>query len=124
MSRQGKIQMYAFIAVVSLITTKSLGGQEIQAVSVVRVIAKNIASVIQLPGELLPYQSVFLHARVSGYIEEINVDRGSQVKKDQLLVKLSAPELKAQVAEAESMAEAAESQKVEAVAHLASAQST
>jgi membrane fusion protein (multidrug efflux system) len=124
MSRQEKIPMYAFIAVVSAITAKSLGGQEAQAVSVVRVIAKNIASVIQLQGELLPYQIVFLHARVSGYIEEINVDRGSQVKKDQLLVKLSAPELEAQVAEAESKAEAAEAQKVEAEAQLASAQST
>lgn len=118
------LPLLVFISLLYAVPAAPLWGQEPQPVSVVPVVAKNIASVIQLPGELLPYQRVFLHARVSGYVEEITVDRGSSVRKDQPLVKLSAPELAAQVAEAESKAEAAESQKVEAEAQLASAQST
>lgn len=117
-------RLFAYVALLSAVPAALSSAQAPQTVSVVAVVAKNIASVIQLPAELLPYQSVFLHARVSGYVEEISVDRGSQVKKDQLLVKLSAPELAAQVAEAESKAEAAASQKAEAEAQLASAQST
>src|SRR5438132_13602640 len=89
----------ALITLASLVATHPLRGQESQSVAVVAVVAKNIARVIQLPGELVPYQSIFLHARVAGYVEEITVDRGSQVKTGQLLVKLSAPELAAQLAE-------------------------
>jgi membrane fusion protein (multidrug efflux system) len=100
-----------------------LSAQEAQTVSVVLVTSKNVDRVIQLPGEFLPFQSVFLHARVAGYVDEIYVDRGSRVDRGQVLVKLSAPELTAQVAEAESKAEAAEAQKAEAQALLASAQS-
>jgi RND family efflux transporter MFP subunit len=119
--RQG---FWLSIALLSITGLPLVGEEQGQAVPVVPVVVKNIARVIQLPGELMPYQSVFLHARVQGYVEEINVDRGSRVAKDQLLVRLSAPELSAQVAEAESKADAAESQKIEAEAQLAAAQST
>jgi RND family efflux transporter MFP subunit len=46
---------------------------------------------------------------VSGFVEEIGVDRGSKVKRGQLLARLSAPELAAQRSEAESRLQAARS---------------
>jgi RND family efflux transporter MFP subunit len=52
------------------------------------------------------------------------VDRGSVVKRGQLLAVLSAPEMKAQIAEAESKVQAAEAERVQAEAQLAAAQST
>jgi membrane fusion protein (multidrug efflux system) len=106
-----------------MLTALTLSAQEAQTVLVVPVVSKRVDSVIQLPGEFLPYESVFLHARVAGYVDEIYVDRGSRVERGQLLAKLSAPELAAQVAEAESRAEAAEAQKAEAQAQLAGTQS-
>jgi RND family efflux transporter MFP subunit len=67
---------------------------------------------------------VSLHARVAGYVEKVLVDRGSVVKQGQLLVELSAPEMTARVAEAASRVHAAESERLQAAAQLAGAQST
>jgi membrane fusion protein (multidrug efflux system) len=95
-----------------------------QTVDVVSVVPKRFERKLHLPGELLPYQAVELHARVAGYVEEVLVDKGSLVKSGQLLVKLAAPELNAQRAEAESKVQAIESQRAEAEAKLVAAQST
>jgi len=88
------------------------------------VVSKSVSRTIDLPGELLPFLSVSLHARVPGYVERVLVDRGSIVKQGDLLVGLSAPELKAQIAEAESKVQAAESDRRQAEAQLAADQST
>ena len=95
-----------------------------QASSLVKVVSKSISKTIELPGEIVPFLSVSLHAKISGYVERVLVDRGSMVKEGQLLVELSAPELKAQIGEAESRALAAESERLQAEAQLAAAQST
>jgi RND family efflux transporter MFP subunit len=46
-----------------------------------------------IPGQLLPFQSVDLYAKVNGFVKKVLVDVGSVVKKDQLLVILEAPEM-------------------------------
>jgi RND family efflux transporter MFP subunit len=67
---------------------------------------------------------VAIHAKVAGYVDRIPVDVGSAVKEGDLLVELRAPELQAQIAEAESRVQAAESERAQAEAQLAAAQST
>ncbi len=57
---------------------------------------------LEVAGELLPYQEVELHAKVSGYIRNIYVDIGDRVRKGQVLADLEIPELVAQVDEAQS----------------------
>jgi membrane fusion protein (multidrug efflux system) len=74
--------------------------------SLATVISKPVSRTIELPGELLPFLSVSLHAKVPGYVEQVLVDRGSAVKQGELLLELSAPEMKAQIAEAESKVQA------------------
>src|SRR6266849_2816330 len=93
-------------------------------VEVVPVQAKMIEREIRLPGEILPYLAVPIHAKVTGFVKKINVDRGSAVKEGETLATLEAPEMQAQIAEAESKAQAVELQKAEAEAKLASVQST
>lgn len=88
------------------------------------VVSKPVSRTVELPGEFLPFLSVGLHARVAGYVARVHVDRGSAVRKGQILVELSAPEMKAQIAEAESKVQAAESERLQAEAQLAAAQST
>ena len=88
------------------------------------VISKQVSRTADLPGEFLPFLSVSLHARVPGFVERVLVDRGSAVKQGQLLVELSAPEMAARIAEAESKVQAAESERLQAEAQLAGAQST
>jgi multidrug resistance efflux pump len=51
---------------------------------------------------------------VAGFVDEIPVDRGSRVRKGDLLLTLSAPELSAQLAESEAKVLAIESEKAEA----------
>lgn len=95
-----------------------------QAQELVPVVSKQFARMVDLPGELQPFQSVSIHAKVRGYVERMLVDRGSEVKQGQLLAELSAPEMKAQIAEAESKVQAAESERLQVEAQLSAAEST
>ena len=72
-----------------------------QMTSLVTVISKPISRIIELPGELQLFKAS-LHAKVHGYVERVLVDRGSLVKRGQILAQLSAPEMSAQIAESEA----------------------
>jgi len=90
-------------------------------------VAVTLAPLVQretIPGELQPYESVAIYPRVDGFVEWIGVDRGSYVRRGQLLARLSAPELLAQRAAAQSQVQRAESQRLEAEARFNSAQGT
>jgi len=95
-----------------------------QTIELAPVIAKPVSRTVELPAEIQPYLSVALHAKVPGYVERVLVDRGSAVKEGELLIELSAPEMLAQIAEAESKFQAAEAERLQAEAQLAAAQST
>jgi len=95
-----------------------------QSLEVVQVVSRALERKLRLPAEILPYQQVALHARVAGFVETVEVDRGSEVTQGQLLVRLAAPELTAQLAEAQAKAQALEAQKIEAAARMAAAEST
>src|SRR5262245_14538883 len=93
-------------------------------VETARVVAKTVERQVKLPGEFLPYLAVPIYAKVTGFVRQVAVDRGSHVSEGQLLMTLEAPEMQSQVLEAQSKAQALELQRVEAAAKLASAQST
>src|SRR5829696_10268870 len=93
-------------------------------VDMVAVVSKSVERQVKLPGEFQPQLAVPIYAKVSGFVQRVNVDRGSAVKPGQVLAALEAPEMQAQIAEAQSRAQAAELQRTEAEAKLAGAQST
>jgi RND family efflux transporter MFP subunit len=62
-------------------------------VTLVRAILDRPVYKVTLPGELAPYEQVTIYAKVKSFVKEIRVDRGSRVKKGQLLVVLDAPEV-------------------------------
>jgi RND family efflux transporter MFP subunit len=95
-----------------------------QSVELTPIVSRPISRTVELPGELQPFLTVSLHAKIPSYVERVLVDRGSAVKPGDLLVELSAPELKARIAEAESKVQAAESDRLQAEAQLAAAAST
>ena len=78
------------------------------------VVSKPMSRTIELPAELAPYLAVSLRARISGYVERVLVDRGSVVKQGDLLMELSAPEIEAQLAEADAKIQTAEADRVQA----------
>src|SRR5262245_14703717 len=90
-------------------------------VTVSEVVSLELNLRLRLPGELQPFQDVAIYAKVPGFVESINVDRGSVVRSGQQLARLRAPELDAQRGEAEARSRAAGSQRVEAAARVNSA---
>src|SRR5437868_377722 len=86
--------------------------------------SRNPSRTVSLPAELKPFLQADIEARVPGYIERVLVDRGSNVRSGQLLVELSAPELKAQTAAAESTLHQAEADESQAEAQAAAVEST
>lgn len=51
---------------------------------------------LSLPGELKPFEQVEVFAKAKGFVKELHVDRGSKVRKGQLLAVLEAPEISQQ----------------------------
>ncbi len=60
----------------------------------------NLEKQTSLPGELLPFERVEIHPKITGYIKQLKVDIGAAVKKGQLLVLIDAPEVESRVGEA------------------------
>jgi len=95
-----------------------------QTLEAVPVVSRAPDRTLLLPGEFTPYLSVPIHAKVAGFVERVEVDRGSVVAEGQLLATMVAPELNAQHAEAEAKVRAAEAQRVEVEARVVGAEST
>lgn len=94
------------------------------SLAVTPVLSRELERMMTLPGDLIAYQDVAIHARVEGFVERIDVDRGSVVRRGTLLARIDAPELRARIAEAEAKVQSADAQRLEAEAALASEQST
>ena len=61
-----------------------------------------LASNIQIPGELIAFQQVDIYAKVSSFVKKLHVDVGSEVREGQLLATMEAPELTSQLVTSES----------------------
>jgi membrane fusion protein, multidrug efflux system len=94
------------------------------SVPIVPVVARSVERMLALPGELVAFQDVSIHARVQGFIDSITVDRGSVVRRGAVLARIIAPELQAQLAESEAKVETARAQLAEAEAAVASERTT
>jgi len=65
-----------------------------QTIAAARVSREDLCNEITLAAEFRPYAEVELHAKVSGYLEAMNVDLGDRVTAGQFLAKLEVPELR------------------------------
>lgn len=64
----------------------------------VTVAEHSLSNEVQLPGVLEPYEFVQVFPKVNGFVKNVYVDRGSHVKKGQLLLELEAPEIQQNMA--------------------------
>jgi RND family efflux transporter MFP subunit len=62
-------------------------------VPIVKADRENLSNNISLYGEFRPYQEILVHAKVSGYVQSIQVDIGDHVRAGDPLAKLEVPEL-------------------------------
>ena len=100
------------------------GAQNTAHVALVKVESHSAARTIPLTAELLPYLQTDIEARVPGYVEQVLVDRGSVVHRGELLVLLSAPEMRSETNASESTLRQAEADEAQAKAQAAAAAST
>lgn len=75
----------------------------------VEVTMRKLDRSLDLPGELEAFQNVPMHAKVEGFVKEIVVDRGSKVKRGQLMLRISCPELQEKEEEARAKVSSARS---------------
>ena len=69
------------------------GQGALPTIAVAKVSREDLYREVTIPAEFRPYQEVELHAKVSGYVDKMNVDFGERVKAGQLLATLEVPEL-------------------------------
>ncbi len=98
--------------------------EPVPALDVVKVVSQELNLTVPLPGELEPYQEVRIFPKVTGFVKWIGVDRGSRVRKGQLLATLEAPELESQKLEARAKLHSADNRVIEAQAKLSADEST
>jgi RND family efflux transporter MFP subunit len=77
-------------------------GANVLEVAVVRVERRPLGNSLTIAGEFKPFQDVEVHAKVAGYIRNINVDVGDHVKAGQVLAVLEVPELAAELSGADA----------------------
>ncbi|MFL5745074.1 MAG: efflux RND transporter periplasmic adaptor subunit [Niastella sp.] len=79
------------------LTVKSAAANEAGKYETGRVTENTLASYVKLPGQLKPFEEVNLYAKVNGFVKDVLVDRGTKVRKGQVLAQLDAPEMESQV---------------------------
>lgn len=98
--------------------------QKPRSVTVRPVVEQQLQASLTLPGELLPFESVAIFPKETGFLQWIGVDRGTRVRKGQVLARLTAPEVDARRAQGKAQFQNAQSQLVAAQAKLASDEAT
>jgi RND family efflux transporter MFP subunit len=114
----------ACVAALSLGSGRATAQGNAASVETAKVVSQMLDKTVTIPADLTPYQGVNIHAKVTGFVEDMRVDRGSWVKQGQTLATLSAPELQAQTLKAEAELQSARARQAEAEARTVSARST
>ncbi len=104
-----KYRSYLLIAITGLFAACSgnqkpvdLTKQNTNKYKISNVAEEALSSSATLPGQLVPFNEVNLFPKVNGFVKQLFVDRGSIVKKGQLLVILEAPEMESELQAANS----------------------
>jgi membrane fusion protein, multidrug efflux system len=71
-------------------------------VSVMRPRRAEMVRSIELPGDLVGFYEAALHAKVTGYLQSITVDKGDVVRAGQVLATLQVPELQSNLQQAQA----------------------
>jgi RND family efflux transporter MFP subunit len=89
-------------------TSTSVDSTDAPTAGVAKVTREDLYKEVTIDAEFRPYVEVTLHAKVSGYVSQMNVDFGDKVKAGQLLATLEVPELQADLDNARAAEQKAE----------------
>jgi RND family efflux transporter MFP subunit len=93
-------------------------------VAVAKVLRRSLASTLEIASEFQPYQEINVYAKVSGYIQNLDVNWGTHVSQGQLLAVLEIPELQQQLQLDEAAVRRSEQDVARANEELSRAQSS
>ncbi len=93
-------------------------------VAVAKTMRRNLSSTLDIASEFEPYQEINVYAKVSGYIQKLDVNWGTHVKQGQVLAVLEIPELQQQLQLDESTVKRGEQDLARANEELMRAKST
>jgi len=65
--------------------------------SVAPVVQQNITDQLEIASEFQPFQEINVYAKVSGYVQKLNIDWGTHVRQGQVMAILEIPELEQQL---------------------------
>lgn len=88
--------------------------QTVPSVAVARVTRQDVYDEVPIPAEFRPYVESELHAMVTGYVEQMNVDIGDKVKQGDVLATLQVPELSDQLHAAQASEQQAQADYADA----------
>ncbi|MGB6546433.1 MAG: efflux RND transporter periplasmic adaptor subunit [Candidatus Acidiferrales bacterium] len=91
--------------------------------AVVMVQRRDLSDTLEIASEFLPFQEIDVYAKVSGYIQKLDVDWGTHVKRGQLLAVLEIPELQQQLLQDEADVRHSEQDVARAHEEMTSAES-
>jgi RND family efflux transporter MFP subunit len=110
----GRIGLLALAAMAGLITMTSCSRnaaasndgaaqkEDARTVAVTKVTRGDIAKSVMLTAEFMPWQQVEVHAKVSGYVQKMNVDVGDHAKMGDVLAILEIPEIDQELIQAKA----------------------
>jgi RND family efflux transporter MFP subunit len=79
-------------------------------VAVAKAVREDLSKSVDLTAELLPWQQVEIHAKVAGYVKQINVDVGDHAKRGDVLATLEIPEIEDEEKQADAAVMTAQEQ--------------
>lgn len=85
-------------------------------------VKKSLKRTTTQPGRIEAFEEAPLYPKLAGYVQEVLVDIGDSVEKDQLLIKLSVPEMLDEVRQKEALVAQAEAETKQADAGVKSAE--
>jgi RND family efflux transporter MFP subunit len=90
--------------------------QPVMRVEVVRPERRTVQRSVAEPGQLEAYEATPIYAKIAGYVQNVSVDIGSEIKKGQVLAELSVPEVEADLQEKRAAVAQAEARRAQAEA--------
>lgn len=75
-------------------------GQRVQSVEVQ---LQNIVRSVEMPGTVEGFKTAELYSKIGGFLKDISVDIGDEVKKDQVLAHLSVPEMEKEILQKQAL---------------------
>jgi RND family efflux transporter MFP subunit len=97
-------------------TEKKAGysAQTVTRVEVVRPERRTVQRMVSEPGQLEAFETTPIHAKIAGYVQNVSVDIGYEIKKGQVLAELWVPEVAADLQEKRAAVEQAIARRAQA----------